>query len=58
MLAMTYRDIPVEAKLPDGPYDPRDSLIPSKPRGWKFLTEMTYQELIDMQDKKRQRVRV
>jgi len=36
---MTYRDLPVEAKAPDGPFDPRSSLIPAKPRDWKFLSK-------------------
>jgi hypothetical protein len=43
-LAMTYRDIPVEAKPYDGPYDPLGDPIEPKPRTWKYLAEMTYDE--------------
>ncbi len=40
---MTYRDIPIEAK-PGGPRDPSGRVIETKPRTWKYLSEMSYSE--------------
>src|SRR6476646_4175174 len=44
-LAMSYRDVPIEAKPPDGPYNPLGKLIEAKPRDWKYLIEMNYDDL-------------
>jgi len=57
-LAVSHRDVPVEPVLPKDPLDPFGNTITSKPREWKYLTEMTYQELIDKQDYERRRERV
>ena len=56
-LAMTYRDIKIEAK-PEGPRDPLGRIIETAPRKWKYLSEMTYDEFIGTKDQERQRVRV
>jgi hypothetical protein len=42
-LAMSYRDVTIEAK-PDGPRDPLGRIIETKPRTWKYLSEMNYDE--------------
>jgi hypothetical protein len=42
-LAMTYKDVPVEAEEPQAYYAPCD-VCPMKPRAWKVLTEMSYDD--------------
>ena len=55
---MSYKDVPIEPVLPPDPLDPFGNKIISKPRDWKYLIEMSYDELIDQQvaEQKRQRV--
>jgi hypothetical protein len=53
-LAMTYRDIPIEAK-PEGLRDPHGRVIPIKSlqRNFAVLTEMTYDEFAPLGAKRR-----
>jgi len=45
---MSYRDIPVEAKEPVYALDPRGKPVNWKPRNWRYLSEMSYQELHEL----------
>jgi hypothetical protein len=44
-LAMTYKDVPVEAEEPKQVYYAPADVIPMKPRTWKVLSEMSFDEL-------------
>src|SRR6476646_10511524 len=57
-LAMSYRDVPIEPALPDGPYDPVGKLLPPSVRDFKCLTELTYDELHEVAFPERRRERV
>ena len=43
-LAMTYRDVPVEAEEPKQVYYAPADVIPMKPRSWKTLDQLSYDE--------------
>ena len=57
-LALSYRDVPIEVQPPDGPYDPLGKLIEPKPREWKYLQEMSYDDLHEAAFPERRRERV
>jgi hypothetical protein len=52
---MTYRDIPIEAK-PGARVTRR--VIETKPRTWKYLSEMSYSEFEATRKKEREQMRV
>jgi hypothetical protein len=41
---MTYRDVPVEAEEPKEVYYAPCDVIPMKPRSWKTLDQLSYDE--------------
>ena len=51
------RDIPIEAK-PEGPRDPLGRIIETKPRTWKYLTEMSLDEFMATRKKERNGIRI
>ena len=53
-LAMVYRDVPIEAKA-EVQRDPLGRVIETKPRTWKYLTEITYDELAPFQGARQRR---
>ena len=56
-LAMVYRDVPIKAK-PRGPRDPSGRVIETKPRTWKYLSEMSLDEFMATRKKERNSVRI
>ena len=57
-LALSYKDVPIEPALPDGPYDPVGKLLPPALRNFKCLTELTYDELHEVAYPERRRERI
>jgi hypothetical protein len=47
---------PVRAEVSDAPRDPLGRVIQTKPRTWKYLSEMTYSEFETTRKTERERV--